>query len=313
LIGAHAWGKAQAMSRGDAVTSRTEAASIDAQANYVPTTYIIGYVITVLTVTWAFDVLAIAAGIRLYDLWHGIVFVNLTMLIPALIAVVFNTLQRKSARVQLRPLTRQITATSVIFAIAFPLLFILGIAALCLVTGVGVINPDALGPALPGTLLFILIIATVLYFPFAFGEEYGWRGYLLPALTVRHGKTRATALVGLVWGPWHLPIYLYGALAAGASPLDAGIVAGIGMAIGFAMSFPFAYSYFLSGNVLPCALFHVLYDNFLGSFVFGGTHGGLVLSADYTVLQLIVAFVLIPVFIWQFQKIKTPWLLKVKD
>jgi len=55
------------------------------------------------------------------------------------------------------------------------------------------------------------------------------------------------------------------------------------------------------------------FDNFLGSFVFGGTHGGLVLSADYTVLQLIVAFVLIPVFIWQFQKIKTPWLLKVKD
>ena len=301
-------GKAQAMTQGGAVTSRIGAASIDDQANYVPTAYIIGYVITVLAVTWTSIGLAAAAGIsiKLYDPWHGIVFSNLTMLIPTIIAVVFNTLQRKPVRVQLRPLTRHITAQSVIFAIAFPLVFIFGIAALCLVTGFGTLNPDALGAAFPSMLLFISIVATVILFPFGFGEEYGWRAYLLPALTVRHGKTRATALVGLVWGSWHLALWTYAALAGRASPFDVGIQVGVNFAAAFALSFPFAYCYFLSGNVLPCALLHVLVDNFL-IFVFGANHG-LVLSGDFMIFQTIGFFALIPVFIWQFKRMETPWL-----
>ena len=139
------------MTQGDAVTRRTKAASIDDQANYVPTAYIIGYVITVLAVTWTSIGLARAAGIsiKLYDPWHGIVFSNLTMLIPTIIAVVFNTLQRKPARVQLRPLTRHITAKSVIFAVAFPLVFIFGIAALCLVTGFGTAKPGCAWCSVP--------------------------------------------------------------------------------------------------------------------------------------------------------------------
>ncbi len=191
---------------------------------------------------------------------------------------------------------------------AFPVVFTFGIGALSLVKGLGVVNADAVGTyALPSTLFFITIVATVLYFPFAFGEEYGWRAYPLPALTLRHGMTRAAALVGLVWGPWHIPIYVYGALAAGASTFDAGIEVTIGVATGFAMSYPFAYCYYLSGNVLPCALLHVLYDNFLVSFVFGGFNGGLVSTAGmYTILVMAVGFALIPVFIWQFHKMATP-------
>lgn len=300
------------MTQDDAVTKGdTNAVSIDDQANYVPPKYVIGYVIAVWSVTWAFVGLALAAGIKLYDLWYGIVFVNLTMLIPAILAVVFNTLQRKPARAQLRPLTRHVTATSVIFAIAFPVVLIFGIAAICLVTGLGTLNANALGPALPGTLFLVSIVATVLYFPFAFGEEYGWRAYLLPALTVRHGKTRAATLVGLVWGPWHLAIWIYEALAGGASPLHAGVDVSIGIATAFAMSFPFAYCYFLSGNVLPCALLHVLYDDFLVGFVFA--KGGLVSSGSYPVVLMIVGFALIPVFIWRFHRMETPWLPKGKE
>ena len=209
---------------------------------------------------------------------------------------------------QLRPLTRHITAKSVIFAVTFPLVFIFGVASLCLVTGFGTLNPDALGAAFPSTLLFISIAATVILFPFGFGEEYGWRAYLLPALTVRHGMTRATALVGVVWGSWHLALWIYSALAESASPLDVGIRVGVNIAAAFALSFPFAYCYFLSGNVLPCALLHVLIDNFL-IFVFEANHG-LILSGDFMVFQTIGFFALIPVFIWQFNRMEMPWLLK---
>ena len=40
---------------------------------------------------------------------------------------------------------------------------------------------------------------------FALGEEIGMRGYLQPHL-MSLGRTRALALVGLVWATWHMPL-----------------------------------------------------------------------------------------------------------
>ena len=42
----------------------------------------------------------------------------------------------------------------------------------------------------------------------AFGEEVGWRGYLLPQLRVRHGFLTANAIVLVVWIVYHVPIIL---------------------------------------------------------------------------------------------------------
>jgi hypothetical protein len=44
---------------------------------------------------------------------------------------------------------------------------------------------------------------------FGFGEEWGWRGYLLPRL-MPLGKAKAYLLVGLIWGLWHAPLVLIG-------------------------------------------------------------------------------------------------------
>ncbi len=43
---------------------------------------------------------------------------------------------------------------------------------------------------------------------FAFGEEFGWRGYLLPRLAARFGNARAALIVGVIWGLWHAPLVL---------------------------------------------------------------------------------------------------------
>lgn len=44
-----------------------------------------------------------------------------------------------------------------------------------------------------------------------FGEEFGWRGYLLPRL-MPLGQNRAILLSGVIWACWHLPLNLvYGA------------------------------------------------------------------------------------------------------
>ena len=48
----------------------------------------------------------------------------------------------------------------------------------------------------------------------AFGEEYGWRGYLLPRL-MPLGEVRATLLMGPIWSLWHLPVLISGTLLGG--------------------------------------------------------------------------------------------------
>ena len=46
------------------------------------------------------------------------------------------------------------------------------------------------------------------FLPF-FGEEYGWRYYLTPALQGRFGARRGALAVGVLWGLWHLPLNLF--------------------------------------------------------------------------------------------------------
>jgi len=43
---------------------------------------------------------------------------------------------------------------------------------------------------------------------FAFGEEIGWRGFLLRELR-ELGFWKASLLIGLIWGPWHAPLTLF--------------------------------------------------------------------------------------------------------
>ncbi len=43
-----------------------------------------------------------------------------------------------------------------------------------------------------------------------FGEEWGWRGYLLPHALERVSPVKAALGIGVVWGLWHAPITVLG-------------------------------------------------------------------------------------------------------
>jgi membrane protease YdiL (CAAX protease family) len=54
-----------------------------------------------------------------------------------------------------------------------------------------------------------LLLGGILNSPFTFGEEFGWRGYLLGKLLVL-GWRRAVIALGIIWGVWHWPIIALG-------------------------------------------------------------------------------------------------------
>lgn len=55
-------------------------------------------------------------------------------------------------------------------------------------------------------ILTLLITPTINFIP-AFGEEFGWRGYLLPKL-LPLGRKKALIISSIIWGLWHLPFII---------------------------------------------------------------------------------------------------------
>ena len=56
--------------------------------------------------------------------------------------------------------------------------------------------------------LAVPVLAYVAVFGGPLGEELGWRGFALPRLQERLPPTAAMVLLGLIWGLWHLPLFL---------------------------------------------------------------------------------------------------------
>ncbi|MBD5136525.1 MAG: CPBP family intramembrane metalloprotease [Lachnospiraceae bacterium] len=54
-----------------------------------------------------------------------------------------------------------------------------------------------------------LAFSIIVFFP-AFGEEWGWRGYLGPKLEEVMSKPAAILLGGVLWGLWHAPLTIAG-------------------------------------------------------------------------------------------------------
>lgn len=58
--------------------------------------------------------------------------------------------------------------------------------------------------------LILLPIAPFINWIPAFGEEYGWRGFLLKRLASLYGLTVGLVATGIIWGLWHAPLILMG-------------------------------------------------------------------------------------------------------
>jgi membrane protease YdiL (CAAX protease family) len=66
----------------------------------------------------------------------------------------------------------------------------------------------------PWAVVALQIVQAILLAPIingisTFGEEFGWRGYLLPKL-LPLGSRKAVLVLGVIWGAWHWPLTVQG-------------------------------------------------------------------------------------------------------
>lgn len=106
-------------------------------------------------------------------------------------------------------------------------------------------------------------------------EEAGWRGFALPRLQRRWRPWRATLLLGLIWGVWHIPLY---------GPL--------GWILPLFLAFLYTYLYNVTESVFACVLLHASFTPALENLILvpasaapaGDAHG----AADLAILGTVV-------------------------
>ncbi len=126
---------------------------------------------------------------------------------PSLAAVVIATVHggRHGLGRLLQPLRRWRAASRLwVVALLGPPAVVLAAIAVAATSG----TPP--GPFNDPRTLYLVVPAfvTILIIGGPLGEEIGWRGFALDRLQARLGPVVASLLLGLVWGLWHLPLFL---------------------------------------------------------------------------------------------------------
>jgi membrane protease YdiL (CAAX protease family) len=101
-----------------------------------------------------------------------------------------------------------------------------------------------------------------------FGEETGWRGYLLPHLQRGHSPLASTMVLTVIWALWHAPSFFFVASFEGMSPAMLPMWV-LGLAMG-AVVLTWLYNR-SGGSVLLVAIWHGSYNLVSGTAGAEGT------------------------------------------
>jgi hypothetical protein len=194
-------------------TARSHAKERSGSATKVAWRHVLSFALLAYGIAWAFW--APAMG----DAWHAIAtgstpssymapsMAVLGMLAPAIAAVIMRLwVSKEGLRGSLGPVRGKLRWYAL--AILGPSLFVTTVVAIATLTGIGGFTLGVDQPFIY-VWLALLLINTPITALLTFGEEYGWRGYLLPKL-LPLGEVKASAITALIWAPWHLPLLMVG-------------------------------------------------------------------------------------------------------
>jgi len=129
------------------------------------------------------------------------------------------------------------------------------------------LDESVLWPAVIAQIAFVPVASLVNALP-AFGEEAGWRGWLLPVLEPL-GTWPAMLLSGAIWGLWHAPIVLLGQNFDEPNILGVLLMTGGGIAWGVL----FGWLRLRTGSVWPSVIGHGSLNASGGLVLLVGTAG----------------------------------------
>lgn len=124
------------------------------------------------------------------------------------------------------------------------------------------------------TLVIVLAVQMILEGSFlglviAFGEEYGWRGFLQSQL-IRLGKKRGVLILGLIWGAWHYPVIWMGHNYPG-QPVAGTIMMTIFCVL---LAYVLGHAMLKTGSIWLVAFMHAIIDQAASFF------GGVIYTAN---------------------------------
>lgn len=124
----------------------------------------------------------------------------------------------------------------------------MGLAAATHVALGGTLPPS---PAAGHILLAALNFVLVFLVGGPLGEEFGWRGYALPALQRRWGWRSASLVLGGAWTLWHVPLFYSAGTVQSHLPMGLYALSAIASSVLFAWLFNRT-----AGSVLPVLVLH---------------------------------------------------------
>lgn len=159
------------------------------------------------------------------------------------------------------------------------------------------ISEDQIRIALYSQLVTMLFIPFVNIIP-AFGEEWGWRGYLMPKLLGRFRVVPAFLIMGVIWGLWHMPLTMlghnYGTGYAGYPFL--GIAAMTWMCC--SMGVFLAFLTLKTGTCIPAALAHGFFNGCAAAgTLFSATGGNALVGPGATGVLGVAGFTVVSVVV----------------
>ena len=134
-----------------------------------------------------------------------------------------------------------------VLAFLFPAAF-MGLAAAAHVALGGTLPPS---PAAGHVGLAAVNFLLIFFVGGPLGEEFGWRGYALPALQARWGWRVASVLLGGVWAVWHLPLFYSAGTVQSHLPMGLYALSTIASSVLFAWLFNHS-----RGSIVPVLVLH---------------------------------------------------------
>lgn len=133
-----------------------------------------------------------------------------------------------------------------------------------------------------------------------FGEEFGWRGYMLPHLARRYTPRKAVLIHAFIWWAWHLPALI----AIGTVTRIEGVNAGVGVSIALTLlvslipsmmnAVIYAYIWSATQSLAVSSVYHAAYDEIRDAIEKSIGFGPLV-----SIWEMVVTTVIGAVLLWK--------------